>query len=69
MIMLSVFCILLSHCLCSELQAEVEEHGVTVGPEFFQSSDFVASHFAWDKRELITWSKVLNVDAFLLASG
>lgn len=43
------------------MQAEVEEHGVIVDAEFFQSRDFVASHFAWEEREaLITWSKGLN---------
>ncbi len=54
-----IFCTLLSHCLCSELQAEVEE---LVGADFFQSRDFGASPFAfsWDERELITWSKGLT---------
>ena len=54
-----IFCILPSHCLCSELQAEVEELCVTIGAEFFQSPAFGASPFAWDEGELITWSKGL----------
>ena len=55
-----IFCILPSHCLCSELQAEVEEHCVKVDAEFFQSPAFVDSPFAWDEGELITWSKGLT---------
>lgn len=51
----------LSHCFCSELQAEVEELGVTVEAEFYRSRDFVASRFAWEEREArITWSKGLT---------
>ncbi|KAL0040074.1 hypothetical protein WJX79_005133 [Trebouxia sp. C0005] len=46
---------------CSELQAEVEELGVTVEAEFYRSRDFVASRFAWEEREArITWSKGLT---------